>query len=228
MMQVDPHTSPRGRVRKDTRTWAQRVQNLDDNWKPKIPLLVTAYLKYQHISSQQTDPAASTLNHGSDQPDTTETCTIGVLDIYSCDSTAVVAIAEGQTLAEALVTAGYLGTTPISPTLAISLKTLELFRCIRLFKASFSTEAFTKLLCHQYYVSVGPPLTITRLTLCQIPYRRYYRTALADAFDIYITIRNEVHQRVMGALGRSDSEWRAVNGCPACAVQVSGQVQLHS
>ena len=155
MMQVDPRTSPRGCVRKDTRTWAQRVHHLDDNWKPKIPLLVTAYLKYKRISSQRTDPATSTSNLGSDQPDTTETCTIGVLDIYSSDSTAVVAIAEGQTLAEALVTAGYLGTTPISPTLAISLKTLELFRCIRLFKASFSTEAFTKLLCHQYYVSVG-------------------------------------------------------------------------
>ncbi len=58
------------------------------------------------------------------------------------------------------------------------------------------------------------------LTAFQIPYRRYYRTQLADAFDIYITIRNEVHQRVMVALGRGEPDWRAMNSCPACAVQV--------
>ncbi len=130
------------------------MHNLDANWKPKIPLLVAAYLKYKNkSSSSHTGDSAAPSADGNNVPESMETCKIDVLDIYSCESTATVQIADGQTLSEALVAAGYLGTTPVSPSLAISLKTLELFRCIRLFKASYSTEAFTKLLCHQYYVS---------------------------------------------------------------------------
>lgn len=75
-----------------------------------------------------------------------------MIDIYSGATSAEIPVAGDQTFAEALVAAGYLGTTPIYPSLAISLKTLELLRVIRLFKASFSIEAFTKMICYMYYV----------------------------------------------------------------------------
>lgn len=82
-------------------------------------------------------------------PSTTE---FNVLDIYTTATTASITRSEGS-LMEDLVSAGYLGTSPLHPELAVSFKTLELFRCLKLFKPSFSTEAFTKLLCYLYYVS---------------------------------------------------------------------------
>lgn len=78
--------------------------------------------------------------------------TIDVIDIYSGATSANIPVSGDQTLAEALVMAGYFGTTPIYPSLAISLKTLELFRVIHLFKASFSVESFAKMVCYTYYV----------------------------------------------------------------------------
>ncbi|RDX41460.1 hypothetical protein OH76DRAFT_1459149 [Lentinus brumalis] len=128
-----------------------------------------------------------------------------VLDIYSTATTAV--ITRYGSLAEDLVLNGYLGTVPLHPSLAISFKTLELFRLIRTFKASFSTEAFTKFLCYVYY----------------IPYRRFYRKAIADAFDIYLVILRDVKVQIMKALGRDSPEWRAKNGCPACAYKLLGE-----
>ncbi len=58
------------------------------------------------------------------------------------------------------------------------------------------------------------------LTWIQIPYRRYYRTALADTLDIYLTLQNMVHDRVMAVFGRDSEDWRPINSCPACSFEV--------
>ncbi|KAL7280958.1 hypothetical protein ACG7TL_005907 [Trametes sanguinea] len=82
---------------------------------------------------------------------------IEVLDFFTRQHKAYIKRSPDQSTAEALVAHGFLGTTPISPSIAISLETLELMRCIRLFKASFSTEAFTKMLCYRYYLEGEDP-----------------------------------------------------------------------
>ncbi|KAH9847481.1 hypothetical protein C2E23DRAFT_741522 [Lenzites betulinus] len=191
---------------RDERTWKNRMYNLDANWRPQIPQLVQAYLqwKYGAPSPQSTEPCEETGTSGAECYD----FDIDIVDIYTKKKTVHIKRGADQTTAEALVLHGYLGTVPISPSLAISLDTLELFRCIRLFKASFSTEAFTKLLCYMYF----------------IPYRRYYRTAIADAFDIYLTILRDVNRNMMAELGRDSPDWRAVNACPACAYKLDDEV----
>ncbi len=78
---------------------------------------------------------------------------IDVLDIYSTATSARIPRTT-KSLTEDLVLAGYLGMLPLHPELAISFKTLELFRCLKLFKPSFSTEAFTELICYLYYVGL--------------------------------------------------------------------------
>ncbi|KAI0349069.1 hypothetical protein OH77DRAFT_1507574 [Trametes cingulata] len=243
------------RSRKDKRTWQQRVRNLDANWRPLLPQVVEAYLQWKHGSSVNADAAAAPprgsvplaepsanapalsssafyaqdpraaradqphVRHDGVESAPSATATppepaeydfeIDVLDVYTKARTVHIKRNAYQTTAEALVLHGYLGTTPITPSLAISLNTLELFRCIRLFKASFSTEAFTKLVCYMYY----------------IPYRRFYRTAIADAFDIYISILREVERQVMQELGRDTPDWRALNACPPCAYRLSDEDQ---
>ena len=115
---------------------------MDENWKPRVPLLTSAYLRWKYPKASP-DPS----------PSPSSEVDINVLDIFSNVTSVKIPIAGDQSFAEALVDAGYLGTTPIYPTLAISLRTLELFRVIRLFKASFSVEAFAKMICYMYYVS---------------------------------------------------------------------------
>ena len=115
---------------------------MDENWKPRILLLTSAYLSWKY-SKATADPP----------PTPTSEVEINVLDIFSNVTSVQIAIIGNQSFAEALVHAGYLGTTPIFLTLAISLRMLELFRVIRLFNASFSIEAFAKMICYMYYVS---------------------------------------------------------------------------
>ncbi|KAH9850543.1 hypothetical protein C2E23DRAFT_869967 [Lenzites betulinus] len=130
---------------------------------------------------------------------------IDVINFYTLEQTAVVPMPSNcETHAEALVLGRYLGTVPLQPSLAISLKTLKLLWCIRLFKASFSIESFAKLMCHYY----------------SIPYRCTYHSALSDAFNIYLNINQEVGCGVSRALGRDQPNWHVLNSCPPCGYKV--------
>ena len=80
-----------------------------------------------------------------------------VLDIYTLDTSVTIPCPGEELPIAALVKNGYLGNTPATPSLAISLKTLELFRRIRLRKSSFSVEAFVKVVCDLYAVCTRSP-----------------------------------------------------------------------
>ncbi|KAF9018429.1 hypothetical protein BDP27DRAFT_1473070 [Rhodocollybia butyracea] len=110
----------------------------------------------------------------------------------------------------ALVKAGFLGATPQSPSLAISLRTLEVFYTIRLFRPSFSVEAFTKVAC----------------SLLSMPYRRGYRTAISDAFDMYIVLRRNIDRRVALKLGQGAENYRVLHNCPPCNYQLKDEPPL--
>ncbi len=77
---------------------------------------------------------------------------IECLNFYTLEGSVTIQRSSHETAAEGLVRNGYLGASPDRPTLVVSLKTLELFYDIRRVKASFSVEAFTKLLCYKYFV----------------------------------------------------------------------------
>ncbi|KAI9069496.1 hypothetical protein FKP32DRAFT_1608414 [Trametes sanguinea] len=115
-----------------------------------------------------------------------------------------------QTTVIALAEQGYLATSPASPSLAITFNTLEHFRLLRLRKPSFSIEAFAKVLCDSY----------------ALPYRRRYRTALSDCFDVYLTVLRVIDKRVSKALNRDTADWRVKNACPACCYELEGEPHL--
>ena len=77
---------------------------------------------------------------------------IELLDIYTLDTSVMVPCSSEELPIQALAKNGYLGNTPMTPSLAISFRTLKLFRRIRLRKSSFSVEAFTKVICDMYSV----------------------------------------------------------------------------
>ncbi|KAF8066021.1 hypothetical protein FPV67DRAFT_1499112 [Lyophyllum atratum] len=191
----------------DHRTWKARRQNLRENWAPLMNSLADAYLTWRKKSVTPDIPSPSTDHVFSGEYD----FTIQVIDIYGLASSVTVPrSADSLSPAVALVEAGYLSSTPNAPTLAISLQTLELFRVIRLHRASFSVEAFAKVICHFY----------------SQPYRRRYRTGLSDAFDIYLAIRRIIDQRVAQFLEMDSPNYRVLNACPACNYEVEGEPVL--
>jgi hypothetical protein len=54
-----------------------------------------------------------------------------------------------------LIENGLLGTSPVQPTVAITLEALELYHQIRRRQASFSVQAMTKVLCALHNVCIS-------------------------------------------------------------------------
>jgi hypothetical protein len=112
--------------------------------------LIEAYLKWKY---QQFDTATSCTSHIQSPIESLYDFTMETVDIYSLQTSTLIRRSENcKSAAIALVDCGYLGTSPNSLTLAISLKTLELYRRIQLRKPSFSVEAFVKVICDLYMV----------------------------------------------------------------------------
>ncbi len=121
------------------------MTNLDKAWTPLIPQLADDYIQWKYVNTMSPPELPPTPDWDAE---------IKVLDLFSSERTVIVRRDAETELSRALVRHGYLGVTPVNPSLAISLRTLEHFRLLRLFKPSFSVEAFTKLLCYHYVVSV--------------------------------------------------------------------------
>ena len=115
---------------------------MDENWRLLIPLLVKAYLEWKYGPPKDPDIIL---------PE--ESLELHAIDMYTLKHSVTIPVSATQRSAEAVAAAGFLPNAPIAPSIAISFETLKLLRCIRLIKASFSMEAFTKLLCYKYYVS---------------------------------------------------------------------------
>ena len=131
----------RSRCYRDTRTWRLRIERLHENWEPRFEEMLEAYLRWKYQSSQPADETGG------------ETIEIRVIDIYSLQQMATITVLPtSRSVAESLTTNGYIGNGPERPSLAVSIRTLELFRRIRLRKASFSIEAFAKVVCDLYNV----------------------------------------------------------------------------
>lgn len=129
---------------------------------------------------------------------------LGVVDVYTLDTTTTIHL-NGRSLPEALIYAGYLGATPISPSMAISIRTLELYRCIRLRQPSFSFQAFSKVICDLY----------------GIIHDRRYSTALSRSFQVYLRLLRRIDRKVRALCGWDTKDWRVKNACAACCYKVS-------
>jgi hypothetical protein len=123
--------------------------------------MIEAFLKWKYAGPLTSD----TLDANAPGPTSTDTChavdvdsvsydfSIDCVDLYTLSTTINVPRSSSMTAMEALMNLGYLATSPVDPTLAISIKTLELFRRLRCRKASLSVEAYAKVLCDLYAVS---------------------------------------------------------------------------
>ena len=84
---------------------------------------------------------------------------IAVVDIYTLSTSVKFSPTDEETTASALADVGFIGNAPFKPSMAVSMKTLKLYRILRRRKPSFSIEAFVKV--------------ISDLYLVRLPLRRY-------------------------------------------------------
>ena len=144
----------RHRVYRDTRTWRQRLERQQLNWSAIFTSLTEAFLQWKYpTSTLAPDPPTASCDTPAIDVDPIYDFTIDCVDLYTLSTSIHVPRTSSMTAAEALMIQGYIVTSPVDPTLAISVKTLELFRRLRCRKASLSVEAYAKVLCDLYAVS---------------------------------------------------------------------------
>ena len=151
----------RPRHYKDGRTWRQRLTRLHSNWIPFLDAVTSAFLHWKYPNTVDADNVTCSLPSSAfdssidvDMEPTPSILMfeIETIDLYELERVVTITRSQEMTVAESLVRNGWLGTSPINPSIAVSLKTLELFRRLRLRKASLSVEAFAKVLCDLYSV----------------------------------------------------------------------------
>ena len=156
-------TGHRGRKVADTRTRKLRHQHLQENWMAAKDSAVSAYIDWINVqdsarSQQNPCPAPSNSPHEFN---------IDIIDIFTLSKTACIVRDDTSTITEALVRNGYIGSSPESPVLAISIRTLQHYHRLRLRKPSFSIEAFAKVISDSYGVCQSILLGLTLLTRCR-------------------------------------------------------------
>ncbi|KAJ7770869.1 hypothetical protein DFH07DRAFT_866570 [Mycena maculata] len=99
---------------------------------------------------------------------------------------------------------------PYFPTVMITIRTVEVFRAMRLHCPRLGIQAFVRALCDIHGVVPHP----------------WLGAQFSVAFDVYLAILAQVDKRVQVALGRDASDWRLKNACPACLYKLEGEPHL--
>lgn len=134
-----------------------------------MPSLIAVYLQWKYPPTpSSTPPERNTSTSGTSSPapdeETGILLDINVIDIYTSQQTRLRVQRASTSISPAvdLMQHGYVSNSPVNPSYAISIKTLELYRRLRLRKASFSAEAYTKVICDLHSVS---PVSISLIYL---------------------------------------------------------------
>lgn len=115
-----------------------------------------------------------------------------------------------ETLTAALIERGLIPSAPYHPNTAFATRMLEFYRTTHLRTPHLAIQPFVKSLCD----------------LHGIPFKSYLNKQFSIAYDVYISIREEVEKRVQGALDRSMPKWRLRNACPACTYKLEGEKKM--
>ncbi|KAG8717226.1 hypothetical protein FRC09_014581 [Ceratobasidium sp. 395] len=192
------------------RSWAERTHNASDAWNEQYEPMTDAYLIYDASQSVDCDPKPPNPSNPMDDSESVETFCVEVIDLFARrpDMSFTHNCNEHRNVTP--VKSGYISSNATHPTMAISIRTLKLFRGIREHHPQFSVQAFAKVLC----------------SLHNIPYKRYLRDQLNTMLDVYFSILRIVDARLSTALKRDGEDWRLKNACPSCTYTLEDEPEL--
>ncbi|KAG6370027.1 hypothetical protein JVT61DRAFT_12546 [Boletus reticuloceps] len=199
----------KGYRRIDHRVRMDRTEAQTEHWALQMDHLVAVYLEYR--AKDTGDGMPSTQPHvPSSDGESCRISDIGLVDVFSYCRGSFHLSSSQQFPNESLISHGYLGCSPLHPTVTISIRTLAVFRQYHRSCPGFSIHAQCKALCH----------------LHRVPYRPYLSAQFSAAFDIYLKILARVEQSINAVLGCNTPDWRMRNACPACFYKLKDEPPL--
>ncbi|KAG0692255.1 hypothetical protein DFH29DRAFT_817877 [Suillus ampliporus] len=105
---------------------------------------------------------------------------------------------------------GCIGSSPLHPTVGITIRTLDVF-------------CQTHHVCPHYSINAEVKKLAFLHNVC---YRRQLAEQLQVAYDVYLELEQRIENRLQTALGHDTPNWCMLNSCPACQYKVVGEPPL--
>lgn len=194
-----------------SQNWGRRRLRARENWDLRMERLVDEYLAFVHSRTTSGAPAPVVYpDYGvsAEILNTRALGTIRLVDISGVYDVPTVMFSDDAPLNCALLRRGYLGSSPVNPTIAFSLRILVLFLRLRL-RARTGKHNFARVLCDIH----------------NIPYSKSLRDRFSAAVDALALIQRSVDSLLLARRGR-DKHWRMRNACPACAYVCEAEAPL--
>ncbi|KAG1721787.1 hypothetical protein EDB19DRAFT_1835287 [Suillus lakei] len=102
------------------------------------------------------------------------------------------------------------GSSPIRLTVAITIRTLDVYRQSHRVTPRFSIHAEAKMLCFLHGVY----------------YRRHLAEQLRISYDVYLQLHRRIDHRLDKVLGHDSDNWRMLNSCPAFQYKLTDEPPL--
>ncbi|KAJ7019155.1 hypothetical protein C8F04DRAFT_1276622 [Mycena alexandri] len=193
--------------RRDHRTRGDRTKIMFDKFASQMEFMVDAYLQW---SLDTADKGFSALFEYPEDTIVKETLPVYVVDLFSSYYDNVAVTGADEFVASAFVRQGLIPVSPTVATVAITVRTLQVFRRVQLRCPRLGVQPFVRALCDLH--GVAP--------------RSYLATQFSVAFDILLAILSAVDMRVQRALGRDTPNWRLQNACPSCLYKLEGEEEI--
>ncbi|KAI6029498.1 hypothetical protein BKA83DRAFT_4489460 [Pisolithus microcarpus] len=169
----------------DSRTQCNRVELQTEHWMLQMDRLVDAYLDY---SSRDTGDGLLVTRELEDR---TQCLTdIELVDLFGWCLAMLPHKSHHLYPNEVLIYHGYIGCSPLLPTVAVSLHMLATYRQIHRICPRFSIQAHCKLLCH----------------LHSMPYQPYLNVQLTTTYDVYLSILDHMHNNCPACFYKLEDE----------------------
>ncbi|KAG1798562.1 uncharacterized protein HD556DRAFT_1440267 [Suillus plorans] len=185
--------------RLDLRDRSGRIAQQLADWSTQYDDLTDALLNYRHHHTHQTMSSPATSD---------SSFSIEVVDIF--DRTTRTFNHVSPFINATLLQYGCIGSSPLRPTIAITIRTLDVFRQ-------------THRVCPRYSINAEAKKLAFLHNVC---YRRHLAEQLRVAYDVYLELERRVESRLQAALGHNTPNWRMLNSCPACQYKVVGEPPL--
>ncbi|KAF9232688.1 hypothetical protein BU15DRAFT_90591 [Melanogaster broomeanus] len=195
---------------KDTRKRRDRVLCRTEAFNIQMHALIDSYIRWSHDQEQTNGRSAF---EGMDQADIdagAERWKVHVVDVFRAEEVICTIKPNDSYIASALIRQGLMPCSPISPTTAITINALELYRTAHLHSPHFSIQAFVKTLCDLHGMT----------------FQRALSRQFSISLDLYLQIHSEVDKLVSQALHRDSADWQLKHACPVCMYTLDGEAAL--
>ncbi|KAJ7820326.1 hypothetical protein B0H14DRAFT_3089255 [Mycena olivaceomarginata] len=183
----------------DWRTRRDRMDRLNQQFVAQMPEMLKAYMRW-----------CESVETGRERSTSAEVWTITVVDMFGTDKRDVSLDPQGGGIAPALIMEGLIPCAPFRPSVAITVKVLEVYRVAHARCPQLAIQSFVKTLCD----------------LHGTPYLPYLRKQFAICYDLYLDLRRNSEKTVLKSLGRDSFSWRLKHACPACMYKLKGEAKL--